>query len=656
MITGLVAGILGVVAAWIVFPRLQDGWIIADLGSDDVVRRDRAILRAAGRARHRPAFLRRLESALDDPDDVRFTAVAEALSRIGRFPPAEGPAAYQDRYQCLSLAGVLDDADATGQRTAILHEFTRVGRDNAHIRRCLSLAAGDREPDVRTAAALLAARLGDGATLARLLNDDAPLVRAAAALDAALANRFELAGPIARVLAAAADDSEKANAAYALARLARNESARPIAEAISQARKDGKGELLGKLLHVAALPAAGGTRRRLQDDFGIAHERAILTAAVLAVFKAAEQDKADPPTMALVAAGRLSLTEARPYVRSAIEAVLAADKTELTVADAQRLAAAVHAASRLHMEPALEVRVIRELWHPGTDLAMILAAEGLALAPASAGGEGGLTDEQIAAVLVKSAEYDSITLPSAAAAVALYRRAPERAVEHLRTACESKSYLVGDYVAWGISALAPPPGDASWNPTEAYAHARTIALRFLSSPEINRNVRSAGALTLALLARGGGLLSDTGPRRAVDEAFEVISGKLRGGALGPERDPYLVGSYQCALLILGRSEFAQDVLTLVQRTDFPKGRALTALALAGRDEGFDMVFAWPAASGEWIDSIMTGWMMGRVYAGLAADLPVHDLDAPAGVRNWQCTILRHYYLIHRRNILDRMKP
>lgn len=95
---------------------------------------------------------------------------------------------------------------------------------------------------------------------------------------------------------------------------------------------------------------------------------------------------------------------------------------------------------------------------------------------------------------------------------------------------------------------------------------------------------------------------------------------------------------------------------MVRTTDFPRSRGLTALLLGGRAEGLDLVLGAAAGSAQEIDSVLTGWLMCRVYPAVVEGLPPYDIDAPAAVRYWQCRILRDYYLIHRRAILDRMRP
>ena len=629
VLTGLLAAIVGFGVALLMLPWVEDMRLIAALGSPSAARRERAIARAVERARGRAAFLRRLEAALDSADDVQFAAAAEALTRIKRFPPPGRPAACRDRFWRVKLAAAGDDPQSIALRLVSVHELVRAGRDNEHVRAALALAAGDSEPVVRSAAALLAARLAHDATLGRLLGDKHPSVRAAAALDAGLAKRSALSGAIAKVFANATDDDEKADAAYALARLAPYKYSGRIAEAFIQAQQDGKNDLLGKLLHVATLPKVYDPQLTRLPEHELKPGSTLL--GVMHVFRFAVTEQKSPPHMAVVAAGKMQLAAGQRYVLVSIRDILDADKSKLTTADAQRLAASVSAARRLETPPGVFAKVMKALWHPGTALAMILSAEALGQATPGAP----MTRDQLVAALVRAAEQEGTSLPAAAAAVAMFRHAPDKAARHLRTACESEAWLVGDYVAWNLARGAERE------------RVRRLAESFLAPDEHNDGVRSAGAMLLAMLARG----TDRAPA-----AKKTLLGKLRGGPLGPVRDPYLAGSYKCALLILGHHEFAGETISMMQKTDFPWSRGLTALLLAGRAEGFDLVLAGGAASAEEIDSYLTGRMMCRVYPAVAEGLPAYDIDAPARVRYWQCRILRDYYLIHRRAILDRMRP
>ena len=634
----LLAAIVGAAGAWALLPWFQDRQLIAELGSESMPVRDRAIFHAAKRAQRRPAFLRRLAAVLDSQDDVRFAAAAEALKRIGQFPPPGRPGEHRDRYWRISLAGAGGKPDSAGLRAMLVHEFVHSGRDNSHVRKALALATQDDQVQVREAAALLAAGLGDDHTLERLLADDDAPVRSSAALDAALAGREQLIEPIKRILAEAADDNEKACAAYALARLAARSHRTQIAAAITQAWNEGKTHLLEKLLHVATLP---GTYNRAAVELSEIKEGSV-PSAVLYVLRSAKSARKPVRGMAMLAAGKMKLAGAREHVLTAIGDMLAADKAKLTTADAQRLSAAVGVAHKLKLPPGVLAKVIEELWHPGTTLAMVLAAETLGElhSPTSALRRGHapaerMTTEQLQQLLIRAAQTDPPSLPSAAAAVAAFRHDPDKAAEHLHAACQAEAYLVGDYVAWNLRHV------------EDKVRVRRLAESFLSPGEHNDNVRATGALMLAMLARGG---------EWKGQAERIILNRLRGGPQRPERDPYLAGSYKCALLILGLNEFAPDVIHLVQRSDFPAGRALTALILAGKSEGLDMILGRPSVGPEEIAELLTGWMLARVLSEEIPELPTYYLTAPAGVRYWQCRIMRDYYLIHRRAILDRMKP
>ena len=567
---------------------------------------------------HRPKLIQRLERRIDSAGDVEFSAIAEVLRRLGRFHTPARPGAQIDRWRSINLAAG-KGPESTGLRLLMLNGLILDGRDNAHARRGLRLAAGDAEPEVRAASAVLAAKLGDEGTLAELLADADAQVRAAAAIDAALAGRKGCIEKIAGIFAKPETDAELAAAAFALARLAPAEFAAPIAGQIEKARQDDKQALLEQLLYVATLL-----------------DKRAVGPAVVNVFRSAQRGKTAPPAMALVAAGRLRLHAARRFVVEPVFVVLRRDRDKLTVRDAQTLAAATNAARRFGMLRKLYAACMKMLWHPGTSQAMIFCAEALTVpasaSPASGDGleEVALAPAEAVEILRRAAAYAGTPVPSAAAAVALFKLAPDEAEEALRIACGSETWLAGDYVAWNLA--------------RAGRHRRQatrIAAKFIGPEVYDKGVRTAGAILLASLARG----TDQAGRVA-----DAIEGRLRR-----QRDRFAAGSYQCALLTLGRGEYAADVAELVRSDAFPKRRALTALLLAGEPAGFDLVFGAERLDAARIDSFLTGRLMARVYAAVAADLPGFDMDAPRRVRHWQCQILRDFYLIHRPAILAKMR-
>ena len=361
-ITSMAAAILGVVVAMVVMPIVRDLQIIDMLGAEDPLQRRRGITLAVSYASHRPELIERIESRLDSAGDVQFSAMVDVLNRLEKFRTPARKGGQLDRFYLIKLAARPDaDSDQSVEvRQILLHRIILDGRDNVHVRKALKLSAGDASATIRSDAALLAGRLGDDKTLSALLGDAAPLVRASAAIDAALSGRTACTGDIAKIFNAPRSDEELAAAAYALARMEPKRFAAQIAQAVLSAHRAGKGDLADKLLHVLPLSdknAAG--------------------AVVMELLKDSQQRGKVPPASVLIAAGKLELSEAAPYVRAAITDLIAR-RDKLTVGDTATLAAAVNAAGRLELPPELFVEVMENLWHPETSLAMILSVEALA--------------------------------------------------------------------------------------------------------------------------------------------------------------------------------------------------------------------------------------------------------------------------------------
>lgn len=603
--TSMTAAILGVVAAWVAMPIVRDLQIIDMLGAEDPLQRRRGIALAVNDAPHRPELIERIESRLDSAGDVRFSAMVDVLNRLGKFRTPARKGEQLDRFYLIKLAARPDtDSDQSVEvRQILLHRIILDGRDNVHVRKALKLSAGDASAPVRSDAALLAGRLGDDETLLALLGDVAPLVRASAAIDAALSGRTVCTDAISKIFDAPRSDEELSAAAYALARMEPKRFATQIAHAALSAHQAGQDDLTDKLLHVLPLSdknAAGPV--------------------VMELLKDSQQRGKVPPASVLIAAGKLELAEAAPYVRAAVTDLIArADK--LTVGDTVTLAAAVNAARRLELPPELFVEVMEKLWHPETSIAMLLSAEALAKDASH------LKIENLLSVLRCGAERSDTPTPAAAAATAMFALAGQGADRFLQTACESETHLAGDYVTWNLARS----GDA-----EAWR----IAEVFFGPGIYNDAVRANGTILLALLARG----TDRADRLA-----EAIESRLLG-----QTDEYAAGSCHCALLILNRRQYIDKVVALTESESFGRRRSLTALAMAGIPTGLDLVFAGGKFDPDRTDSYLTGLLMCRVYSAIVPEMPAFDLDAAPHIRYWQCRIWRDFYLIHRRNILGKI--
>jgi len=602
-LTVSLAAIVGVVGALALRPWMRDRKIVSLLGSADAAERSGGIRWAVRIAPGRPELVSRLEEALDSPNDLLFGGAAEVLNRLGRFEAPHRRPEQLDRYRAVSFAAAVGEAGRHVRVVSVMRIILG-GRDNAHVRRVLRMAASDPAAEVRTRAAALAAGLADDAALLRLIGDDDPRVAAAGVIDAGLAGRTACAAAIGEIFDASTDGDAKAAAAFALARLGAEEAGDRIARAVRAAFDAGRGPLADKLLCTAA--SAGGNA---------------VSDAVVEVLRRSRRAGRRPPATALIAAGKLGLAEARGTLQPLIDE-LAARREELTFGDAAVLAAALRAGHRLRMPPGPFVKAIRELWHPGTSLAMILALEALADSPQPPGPE-------VVELLRVAAADRRLAVPAAAAAVALFALDPEASAEPLRSACASEEWLAGDYVAWRLAAGARP------------RRAGRVAADLLGPDTYDKGARSAGAVLLAMLARG---TPQAGQVRG------LLAARLGRAA----RDPFLAGSYRCGLLLLGRDDLAEAVVFLAVSDTFPKRRALTALLLAGRGEGLDLVLGRVRHDPEAADAALTGRLMARVYAAVVPDMPVVDVDAPAAVRHWQGRLARQHYLIHRREILDRI--
>ncbi|MCD4699023.1 MAG: hypothetical protein K8R91_00410 [Phycisphaerae bacterium] len=610
-VTGMAAAILGVVSAWVAMPIVRDLQIIDMLGAEDPLQRRHGITLAISDAPHRPELIKRIESRLDSAGDVQFSAMVDVLNRMGKFRTPARNGEQLDRFYLIKFAARpdADDEESVEVRQILLHRIILDGRDNVHVRKALLLSAGDASAPVRSDSALLAGRLGDDETLSALLGDAAGRVRASAAIDAALVGRTACLGDIIKIFDARRSDEELAAAAYALTRMEPKRFASQIAREVLSAHKSGKGDLTDKLLHVLSL-----------------HDKDAAGQTVMELLKDARLRGKIPSASALIAAGKLELAEAAPYVRAAVTDLISR-RDKLTVGDTATLAAAVNAARRLELPPKLFVEVMENLWHRETSIAMVLAAEALGRQREIIAKNPTLMTRVLTA-LHRGAERSDTPTPAAAAATAMFALAGREADKSLQTACESETYLAGDYVTWNLARS----GDAdAWRIAEV-----------LFGPGIyNKAVRANGTILLALLGRG---------TEKANRLAEIIESRLIG-----QRDQFAAGSCHCALLILNRRQYIDKVAALTESESFGRRRVLTALALAGAPTGFDRVFAGGKFNPDRIDSYLTGLLMCRVYSVVAEEMPAFDLDAAPHIRYWQCRIWRDYYLIHRRSILGKIQ-
>lgn len=654
MLTLVLAAIVGVLGAWQVWPRVQMSRALRELDSRDFARREQGIRRVVELGRQYPKLVGQIESGLDSADDERFATLAEVLGWLMRFDQKSRRGDQLDRYWAISLC-------STGSRAAaliLLQEVTLSGRDDRYVREMIATAAGAKDPDVRSAGALLAAKLGDDEMLRRLLGDADPNVRGVAALDAALADRKALRETVAPMLAEAGSDFQAACAAYALWTWG---AAQEVAEAALSADADGQAQRRDLLLCALAAPGGKADARRLAEK------------TVVELLARAGERKEVPSTMTFIAAGRLGVREAVPFVTETVQTVLS-ERAEVPIAHVESLAAAMQTARRLRAQTVGPVtRVLAELWHPGTAMIMILGCEALgqtlsqtdlpaggsrpaampaattrATTPARVPRTAVPTTAATAPLdpvemLRRGAQYPDTPLASAAAAVALFQIDPDGAEDFLRLVCETDDVLACNYVAWQLQSLARKPSPRQ----QRYrAAAEAVADSFTTGGSFSVGVPAAGAILWAYLARG---------TDRAEAAAERIARKLQANA-GPNDDLVLSGSYRCALLILGRSEYRRDVVNLLEDEQFPRDRAVTALILSAEPTaGLDHILGKAGFDFAWIDAALAGRLMARVVEQVAPSLPPYDIDAPAAARAFQGRILRDAYLIQRDRITEELK-
>ena len=629
MLTASLAIMVGALGGILAYPYVRDQLLLRDLGSENLGTRYRAILEARQIAAASPATVRRLEAALDAANDTKFAAIASVLKLLDRFYlPARDPVQI-DRLSAIELAALSEQANsetAAETRWMTLAEVVLNGRDNAHVRRAMALAAEDKVAWLRQLATMLAARVGDDGTLAKLLKDKDPAVASAAALSVAAARRAALADGVAALLDRP-DAESVSSAAYALARLDPRKYS-PQLGAVLRDTKDAR--LRDRLLHVMTVLDDGPARK-----------------AVLSILRQAGKANRHASAAALLAAGRIRLVDAIQAVRDALNDRRA--EGELTEG---HLLAAMEAADLLEIPVRAEVNgICRQLWGPDRPLVLIAAARMLAAQAALKQNADAPSRQDCLDTLGLAAAYSARSttgpaqkagalkttpLPSAAAAVSLWLLGAEQAESAVRRSAGQDTTLPGDYVAWHL-ALANQPE-------------RTFALGLRMLPALdapqelrvyNDNERSAGAVLLALSAR-------TDPQRQF--ATRRIASRLEGASLGGEDDPYTAGAYRCALLILGQADLLPAVRSLRSNREFPQRRVVTSLCAAGDKETLDWLLFNKYIPPEDIASLLTVRGIGEVMEVLAASLPRVDAAADADLQLWQVRILRHHWGVRRDGI------
>ena len=652
----LITLIVLLTAVLVLYDRIAHRVLLHDLGSPDASVRGGAIGAAVALAARSQEALARLDRALATSSDLRFHAIATALSRLGKFDtPARDPEML-DRYQALQLAFARTGSPpvAVPSREHALNRLLLAGRDNLYVRCALGLACADSEPTVRRLGADLAARLGDDDALAALLGDGEPAVAAAAAVAAGLAGRTAQAERVAQLLAGSTDAEAVSGAAYALS-LLRPKQCVPAVRRLLPTTRDAR--LLGRLLAVAG---------DLGDE--ALHEAVLALAA----------RKPLPPAMALLAAGRMGLAAAAPAIRAVLVAAAGGDPPVLE----SQLLAAMAAAEVLELPVRGQVHAVcLRCWQPRLRHSMVTAARLLARQaqrPQPRGADTPSADECLrllrAAALFhrrpatqpasRAAAPPETFLASAAAAAALWqihpagtyykprRQAPgpvrfgdeldrDSSAYVVMSVVESGPAVVGDYLAWHLGRTGR---------REAFELGLVLLPEPSAAPErkvYSDRLRSAGAMLLALSAR------TPGDRQ---QAAGRILQRLEGGPLGGEDDFFVRGAYECALLILGRRRYLPAVRRRLEILDFPQRRALTALLAAGDRAALDWLLLNPGLTDEACQELLVGRMLAEVLSAAAPELPRVDPAATDDVRYWQLRILRQACAIRRAGLKIGLRP
>jgi len=615
-VTGSLAVILGAAIGMAAYPYVRDRRLLRDLGSEDPAVRYAATVKIRGIAASSEMTLGRLESALATESDVRFAAIAAVLELLDRFHVPGRDRLQIDRLNLLHFAGASGQG-AAEMRWATLAEILLCGRDNRYLRRCLRLAASDPSAEIRRTSALLAARLADDEALTALLGDADTGVVAAAALSIGVARRTALGERVAGLLAGAAAPEVVSAAAYTLAVLDPAQHSPRICRRLNETKSE---PLRSRLLSLMPL---------LNDAYA--------RQAVGRVLASAQAARRYPPPSALSVAGRLRPAGASQHVQDALT-----DKYASGELSSDHLLAAIGAAERLGMSVEAETeRIVRELW--GRNLPRTLTAAVRALGRQT-------PSERIRRMLRWAADNPTASsrpacssrpisgaaLPSAAAAVCLWRWEDPAAEPLVRQVSQSGSADPGDYIAWHVARRGP------------IDRACALGLKMLpplgAAPGLrvyNDSERAAGAMLLALAAA-----TDSQRKQAIDR----IASRLEGGPLGGEDDFRTAGTFRCALLTLGQEDQRPLVRALLADARFPRRRALTALLAAGDKQALDWLLFNPALPAGQVASILIEEGVGEVLKALAPQLPPVDAAGDDDLRRWQVEILRQCWGIRRSTV------
>jgi len=622
-------------AVVILYPHRVDAQFLRQLASGDSLVRQQAIVDAARRAQFRETMKRKLLEAMDTPDDTQFFSIVNVLRRIGT--PIRDPL-HRDRAGAIELATAPDP----NTQVWLLSEIINQRRDNRHIRRALKSAAQSKHPDVRKGAALLAAILKDDQVLGRLLDDEDASVRAAAALDAALAGRTALAEALDSRLSDANTDTV-ASAALGLAYLDGDKYSSRLCELLTETSDE---SLRERLLHVMTI---------LNND-----------AAREAVGQLAASGERARSAMLILACGKLNAPGARENILAILDGAVKDRKTNRRLVHA-----AIESADALNIPASDQLyKICRKYWNPDWRAEMLFASAARLLGRQCADAANRKECEELLIGAAYYAHREPTTGPaapvrktpiaSAAAATAYWLVHPSsdptvqlkraesgpgiveftgKRVTGARVVMDAAraSILAGDYIAWHVGRSGRPEAfelGLRMLPASGAPHGRRI---------YNENLRGAGAMMLAFAAK-----TDQQKTAAVQRITERLEpGETRSG----EDNPVLAGRYRCALLILGEEDRRRIVRD--QRNDGGHAvpAAFGALLLAGDSETLDYLLYNTHIPPQDIAAYLIYDGLDRVLAARTPSLPRIDQSVDAAMKLWQAEVLQDYYVIRRDSIL-----
>lgn len=648
-LTLLVAVILVAVAAILLAPRAGDYLLVRRLSVSDPAARYAAIVEAAKLVKAQPHTAAFLDSSLDTQDDGVFETIATVLNRAGRFYTNGRDGVQIDRYQMLlarSTQSKEHPEQAARTRRTLLVTILLNGRDNAHVRRAAQQAGQDASPRVRATAAVLVAALGQDELLTQLLHDEDPSVVAAAALNAGLAGRAALAEPMAKVFARESAKPWPASGPASAAASVPASGSAPAAQGDGQvARRELLSSLAMGSIKVApqqSLPSICRLLLECGDD--LLRDRLLYVVslcdqepareAVAAVLSRAASGGSYPSSSALLAAGRLKLPQAQAVAKAVVGELMKGGK-QLPV-DLVRAALKVGKLGDREI-----VQLCGNLWGSQEEVTLIgaLSKVGAVAGTAEAASEANVVNtlkemavfrESPTSTTSEPAVDVQTPLPSAAAAVALWRLQKDAALDTLKEAADSPNAMAGQYIARYVRSM--EVGSSMLPPVDAPAQKQ----------EDRDNVRACGSTMLALAAG-----NEADRKVAVDR----IAGRLN--AYGGEPNFIVRGIYQCDLLALGQRQYLPGVRTLLEINGFPLRPVLVGLTMAGDRAGLDWLL-WGQSDADLVRSLVNE-TLADVVNSVAGVEPV-DSWAYGDVLYWQARICRDSYGVHRSGPLRLTKP